>query len=327
MSVDGYLDDASDQRRLLSNTADFDRVDEERARCDAIMVGGNTYRRDQPRLRIRSTTRQAARQAQGLPAHPLRVLVSRSLQPGEDWLVYDSIDAALSDLPRRGVRRLMVEGGGEVLSQFLTRGLADELHLAIAPVFIGDEPAPPGSAPAPRLHGATRATLAEVRRLDQVVVLRYLLKDHAFVQQAIELSKLCTPSETAFAVGAVLVRDGQVLATGYSRETGAGVHAEEVVLAKVADPQGATLYTSLEPCSVRKSGRVPCVQRIIDAGIARVVYAWREPPVFVLGDGASVLRAVGVEVVELAELADEARTVNVNMIDMNSVARDAEGDS
>ncbi len=313
VSVDGYLDDTNDQRLLLSNAADFDRVDEERSHCDAIMVGGNTFRRDNPRLRIRSETRRADRLARGLPEHPLRVVISRSLTPVDDWLAYESVDAALADLTRRGVRRLMVEGGGELLSQFLTRGLADELHLAIAPVFIGDAPVQPGTPPAPRLRGAARATLAEVHRLDQIVVLRYRLKDHAFLEQTIELSRLSPPSETAFAVGAVLVREGEVLATGYSRETGECVHAEEVVLAKVADARGATLYSSLEPCSVRKSGRVPCVERIIDAGIARVVYAWREPPVFVHGDGEEELSEAGVEVLELAELAEQARAVNVKM--------------
>ena len=50
MSLDGYLDDATDQRLLLSNEADFDRVDEVRAGCDAILVGAATVRNDNPRL-------------------------------------------------------------------------------------------------------------------------------------------------------------------------------------------------------------------------------------------------------------------------------------
>src|SRR5689334_19916644 len=67
VSADGYLDDASDERLLLSNAADFDRVDAVRAGCDAILVGANTVRRDDPRLVLRDPDRRAARVAGGLP--------------------------------------------------------------------------------------------------------------------------------------------------------------------------------------------------------------------------------------------------------------------
>jgi 5-amino-6-(5-phosphoribosylamino)uracil reductase len=82
-----------------------------------------------------------------------------------------SLDAVLADLAARGVRRLLVEGGGSVLAQFLAQGLADELHLVIAPVFVGDPAAPRiagASGPAGRLH------LAEARPIGDVVLLRYL---------------------------------------------------------------------------------------------------------------------------------------------------------
>ena len=82
-----------------------------------------------------------------------------------------SIRAVLADLADRGVRRLMVEGGGTVLAQFLAEGLADELDLVVAPVFVGD-PA------APRLAGRAgtgkRMHLAEARLIGDVVLLRYL---------------------------------------------------------------------------------------------------------------------------------------------------------
>jgi len=82
-----------------------------------------------------------------------------------------SLGAVLADLAARGVRRLMVEGGAAVLTQFLAEGLADELDLVVAPVFVGD-PA------APRLvggHGArNRMHLAEARLIGDVVLLRYL---------------------------------------------------------------------------------------------------------------------------------------------------------
>ncbi|MGW2546348.1 RibD family protein, partial [Kitasatospora sp. NPDC001574] len=67
MSLDGYLDDASPERLLLSGPADFDRVDAERAACDAILVGGNTLRADNPRLLVNDPDRRAARRAGGRP--------------------------------------------------------------------------------------------------------------------------------------------------------------------------------------------------------------------------------------------------------------------
>src|SRR5256886_13356712 len=76
MSIDGYLDDATDERLLLSNDADVDRVDAVRAGCDAILVGANTVRRDNPRLLVRSAARRAARVARGLPPSPVKVTVT-----------------------------------------------------------------------------------------------------------------------------------------------------------------------------------------------------------------------------------------------------------
>jgi 5-amino-6-(5-phosphoribosylamino)uracil reductase len=80
------------------------------------------------------------------------------------------------DLYARGVQRLMVEGGGMVHTQFLTADLADELHLVVAPFFVGDSRArrfvSDGRFP---WNPDRRATLAEVRRIDDVVLLRYAL--------------------------------------------------------------------------------------------------------------------------------------------------------
>lgn len=61
MSIDGYINDTSAERLLLSNAADFDRVDAVRASCDAIMVGAGTIRADDPRLLVRSTSRREDR--------------------------------------------------------------------------------------------------------------------------------------------------------------------------------------------------------------------------------------------------------------------------
>ena len=73
MSLDGYLDGASEQRLILSNDADLDRVDEVRAGCDAILVGAVTIRNDNPRLLVRSRDRVAQRTARGLTPTPIKV--------------------------------------------------------------------------------------------------------------------------------------------------------------------------------------------------------------------------------------------------------------
>jgi riboflavin-specific deaminase-like protein len=353
-SADGYLDDASPKRLILSGPTDLDRVDEVRAGCDAILVGAQTVRADNPRLLIRDPRRSARRAARGLPAHPARVTLTatgdldpraRFFAPGALRLVYcatpaltaararlgDSavlIDAGdplslgfvLSDLAERGVARALVEGGARVLGQFLAAGLADELNLAVAPFFVADPAAPRLNLRGPGTGGPM--TLAETRRVGEVALLRYLLgpggPDHRFLRWAVELSRLCPPSDSAFSVGAVVVgEDGEVLATGFSREQEDHDHAEEVALRKLGpDPRlrHATLYSSLVPCGARASRPVTCVGHIVAAGIPRVVFAWREPRLFTDGEGAEQLRAAAVAVTEVPELAERARAVNAHLV-------------
>ena len=328
ISLDGHLDDNSGERLVLSNAADLDRVDAERAGVDAILVGAGTIRNDNPRLSVRSAARRAAREAAGKPATPLKVVLSGKDVPadaafradGESLVTHGTVAEVLAELAARGVERLMVEGGGHVLTEFLTAGVVDELQLVIAPFFVGDATAPrfvhDGRFPRHKHH---RATLASVERIGNVVLHRYLLSESAvdghWLARAVELSRNCPPSTTAFSVGAVIVDEtGEEIATGYSRETDDTVHAEEAALAKLApdDPRlaTATIYSSLEPCSVRKSRPRPCARLILDAGIRRVVFTYREPSTFVVGEGAEELTAAGVTVVERPELTDEVREIN-----------------
>jgi riboflavin-specific deaminase-like protein len=361
MSVDGRIDDTSPERLVLSGPADLARVDELRASCDAIVVGANTIRRDDPRLLIRDPELRIRRRAAGRPEHPVRVTLTSTgdLDPARRFfarlpgapppLVYcaspavpvararfgtlaDIIDAGdppsvrdiFSDLIKRSLRRVLVEGGAAVLRDILIAGLADELQLAVAPFFVGEEGAPrfalPGAYPA---GPADPMTLAGVRRLGGVVALRYLLgpggDDTRFLRAAIELSRQCPPSDTAFAVGAIVVAaDGDVMATGFSREQEPQDHAEEVALRKLdpADPRlaTATIYSSLVPCGARASRVVTCVQHILAAGIGRVVFAWREPPIFTEGRGAEQLQAAGITVVEVPELAETAAAINAAVL-------------
>ncbi|HEY2278418.1 MAG TPA: deaminase [Streptosporangiaceae bacterium] len=155
------------------------------------------------------------------------------------------------------------------------------------------------------------------------MALRYLLgpggDDARFLRAAIELSRQCPPSDTAFAVGAIVVAaDGDIMATGFSREQQPQDHAEEVALRKLdpADPRlaTATMYSSLVPCGARASRVVTCVQHILAAGIGRVVFAWREPPVFTEGRGAEQLRAAGLTVIEIPDLAEPAAAVNAHIM-------------
>ncbi|MCU1663385.1 MAG: pyrimidine reductase, riboflavin biosynthesis [Pseudonocardia sp.] len=210
-SVDGCIDDASDERLILSGAADLDRVDAERAGVDAILVGATTIRRDDPRLLVRSPERIAARVAAGRTAHPMKLTISSSgdLDPSARFftagqaerIVYvpassvgpvqarlgsvatvvgagDPVDPRqiLADLGRRGVRRLMVEGGTAVHTLFLTAGLVDELHLVVAPFFVGDADAPRFVAAGAFPHDVRhRMRLAELRMVDDVALLRFLL--------------------------------------------------------------------------------------------------------------------------------------------------------
>lgn len=141
--------------------------------------------------------------------------------------------------------------------------------------------------------------------------------DRQHLLAAVELSRRCAASETAFAVGAVVVAaDGDVLATGFSGEDDPRDHAEEAALAKLdggAVLSGTTIYSSLESCGNRASRSRSCTRLILDAGIGRVVFAWREPTVFTEGDGAEQLVQAGCEIVEIPELASKVRAVNAHL--------------
>ncbi|MGW2539637.1 RibD family protein, partial [Kitasatospora sp. NPDC001574] len=90
------------------------------------------------------------------------------------------LGTVLDDLGARGVRRLMVEGGSGVHTQFLAQGLADELHLVVAPLLVGDTDAPRFVGPAAFPGGsAHRMRLLEARTVGDVVLLRYAPKEPA----------------------------------------------------------------------------------------------------------------------------------------------------
>jgi diaminohydroxyphosphoribosylaminopyrimidine deaminase / 5-amino-6-(5-phosphoribosylamino)uracil reductase len=144
--------------------------------------------------------------------------------------------------------------------------------------------------------------------------------DARWMRLAISLAWLCPPSASAFSVGAVVVdAAGAELSRGFSREGGdLAVHAEEAALGKLApgEPRlaGATIYSTLEPCSQRKSRPRTCTELIIAAGLARVVIAWREPPLFVADcRGYELLSEAGLVVAERPEFAAAAAAPNKHL--------------
>lgn len=142
--------------------------------------------------------------------------------------------------------------------------------------------------------------------------------DRDMLLAAIEESRRSPLSDSAYSVGAVVVDGrGHELARGHSRETEPHDHAEEVALARLAEqgpPTGpVTLYSSLEPCTQRRSRPVPCADLIVAAGIERVVIAAREPALFADCQGVETLRTAGIEVVELDELAGLVRAANAHL--------------
>lgn len=215
VSIDGHLDTRpGEDRLLLSNKEDFERVDSVRASVDAILVGAGTLRADNPRLLVNSAERRASRVAAGEPEYPLKVTITGTgnLDPGWKFWHYGGdklvlavgheatakARANLGDLatvqsvPEEAVwpaaldilgnayavKRLMVEGGGTVHTQLLEAALADELQLVIAPLMVGQFDAVRMLGPASYPGGpAARLRLLETRQIGDVVLLRYAPKD------------------------------------------------------------------------------------------------------------------------------------------------------
>jgi 5-amino-6-(5-phosphoribosylamino)uracil reductase len=177
VSVDGFIDDASTQRLMLSSKEDFDDVFLLRARSEAILVGAGTLRADNPSLVTRNEDLARWRQDNGMPPDPIKITVTKtgkldkslrffSLGRGEK-IIYCT-DASLSDLSdefndvatvvsigsvvtaekivrdmsTRGIKSVCVEGGSDIHTMFFSEDQVDELRLAIAPFFVGDMGAP-----------------------------------------------------------------------------------------------------------------------------------------------------------------------------------------
>lgn len=240
--VRGKMVLAAQHARIHAGRVRRRRVDEVRAGCDAIMVGAVTLRRDNPRLRVKSPKRRAARKERGLPEELLRVIVTRSGKLGRDLRVWtsagekiiycpdtavgalretlgdlavvvgqgDAVDlgALLDDLGTRGIGRLMVEGGEQVHTQFLAADLADELHVTIGGFFVADPAAPRFVTPGVRLpqNAARRMRLIEVSRAGETAVLRYMVRPKALSSPSRVPTRAAPPPKPAGRVVFAAVR-------------------------------------------------------------------------------------------------------------------------
>lgn len=349
VTADGYLDDNTSRRLIISTPEDWAEVYRLRASCDAILVGAETLRKDNPSLLLRSEEERARRRACGLRPDITKVTLTSSgqLSPSlrfftegdADRLVFSprplpqldgcatvvSSDEPLTpryvvtELEKRGIRHLLVEGGACILRSFLEEGMADELRLAVNPrLTLGEE-----------LGGArfewSDAGNFPCRRenLGGMEVTHYTLvpdeeeQDAVFLNMAVEESRKCTPSRTSYCVGAVIVTAAGEVFKGYTHESSATHHAEQEALKKAlaagAVLRGATMYSSMEPCSRRASEPESCSALMIRYGFRRAVFALYEPDCFVCCRGALNLREAGVRVRVYPRWAEAVREVNAHL--------------
>lgn len=349
VTADGYMDDQSPERLVISTPGDWTEVYRLRAVHDAILVGAETLRRDNPSLLIRDESVRHDRVAWGLRPDIAKVTLTMSgdLSPALRFFTIGDADRyvfSLNDIPdlkdiatvistsapisagflvtqleKRGINSLFVEGGVRTLGMFLAEGMADTLRLAVNPALIlGAER---GGAHFAFSPSADTPCLRET--IDGMEVATYTLRpntstdDLHYLHMAIEMSRQCVPSPTSYCVGAVVVAADGRMFTGYTHETSPTHHAEQEAIAKAvaasAPLRGASIYASMEPCSERRSEPESCSAIIRRHGFAHVAFAYYEPDCFVCCQGAELLRAAGIDVRVYPELAEEVRRVNAHL--------------
>ena len=328
-SSDCCIDDCKPSRLRLSTDEDWNEIYRLRSDFDAILVGASTVRNDNPSLRIKDAALRERRRREGRQPDIVRVTLTASgnlpadakffaaegraivitsnaaySHPTAEVIYTESITAesVVSALERAGIGSLFVEGGAQTARMFMEAGAVDVLRYAVNPqIRVGDSAAPHFD-PSPWVAGMT----AERRNLGGMDVAEYRFNnidfaaDERFMRMAVEQSRRSEPCATAYRVGAVVVTaEGGVFA-GYTHESRPTSHAEQEAVDKAlaagAELRGATVYTSMEPCTSRKSEPESCSQLIVRHGFARVVFALFEPECLAHCDGVSYLRSCGVRV-------------------------------
>lgn len=349
VTADGCLDDNSPRRLLISTPEDWAAVYALRADQDALLVGAETLRRDDPALLIRNSAVRACRVLAGLHPDIAKITVTRSGCLSPDLRFFTEGDAAryvfsgtdipglkssaeiiptegtvtaafvVTELEKRGIGRLMVEGGAQLLKLFLDEGLADTVRLAVnSSLTLGPGKggpqfrfSPPDNVPCRRENLGGMEVATWTLHPDTAV------EDLRRLRQAVAESRRCVPSATSYCVGAVIVTPGGQVFTGYTHETSPTHHAEQEAIAKAlcagATLRGASIYSSMEPCSTRSSEPESCSELIIRYGFSHVAFALYEPDCFVCCRGALHLREAGIDVRAYPSLADEVRSVNAHL--------------
>ena len=347
VTADGYMDDCTPQRLLISTPEDMAEVYRLRSEHDAILAGAETLRRDNPALLLRDPEARRRRAESGLRPDLTKVTLTASgrLDPtlrfftegDAEHFVFSAVDLPelahvatvirsdapsarliVTELEKRGIRRLFVEGGARILRLFLEEGMADTLRLAVNPALtLGADNG--------RAHFAFEAPGKPCReeRFGSMEVRTWQLKpdteadDLRFLRMAVAESRKCKPCATSYCVGAVVVTPEGAVFKGHTHETSATHHAEQEAIAKAlaagADLRGAAIYSSMEPCSKRASEPESCTELILRHGFGHAAFALYEPDCFVACRGALTLREAGVDVRHRPELADEVRTVNAHL--------------
>lgn len=209
ISADGKLSTRERRQVDISGPADFERVDELRAESDAVMVGVGTVVADDPSLTVDGEERRERRREAGRSEQPARVVADSRIRTPSDAAVLDDtaesyllvsetaptdfvqqmekegatvitagenrvdLPAALEQLESHGVDQLLVEGGGEIIYSLFESDLVDRLSVFVGPVVIGGRDAPTLADGDGFVDEFPALRLAEVRRIDDGVLLVY----------------------------------------------------------------------------------------------------------------------------------------------------------